>query len=248
MPDDQNVFKAPKMQEWFVGRGTSELSGLLRSPTNFPVWGSGKTIDTETDARAYLEWSDHFQPQFDLISDALKRPDSRMEGNYSQGLTVPIPNFVAIRELARTLAQRAHCHGILHEPDKALEDMTLIHGLSHLLDAQPTGKPVTLVAAMINVAVSGLYVEVIGKGIQMHTWQDAQLLDLEKQLSEVHLMTPVAAAFKSEPAADARTMETISTKDFASMGNLMRIAPHGWILQNIANETPFFFRMAEAFD
>jgi hypothetical protein len=127
-----------------------------------------------------------------------------------------------------------------------------IHNLSHLLDASPTGKPTTLVAAMINVAVAGLYADIIGKNLQMHAWQETQLLGLEKQLSEVHLMIPVAAAFRSEPAADARTLEKASTKDITAAlgadGNLLRIAPRGWILQNIANETPFFYPAVEAFD
>ena len=32
VPDDQNVFAVPKMQEWFVGRGATELSRRLENP------------------------------------------------------------------------------------------------------------------------------------------------------------------------------------------------------------------------
>src|ERR1043166_4563011 len=35
VPDDQNIFKAPKMQEWFVGRGTNELSLRLDAATTW---------------------------------------------------------------------------------------------------------------------------------------------------------------------------------------------------------------------
>ena len=36
VPDDQNIFKAPKMQEWFVGKGPNELLQRLnpRPPGN----------------------------------------------------------------------------------------------------------------------------------------------------------------------------------------------------------------------
>ena len=252
VPDDQNVFKAPQMQKWFVGRGSTELTGLLQSPKNFPVWGSGKTIDGEANARAYLDWSDQLQAQFTLIRDALKRPYSRMDGDYSNAMSVPIPNFVAIRDVARTLAQRMHCHLLLHEPDKALAELTLIHDLRDFLDCRPTGKPMTLVAAMINVAVAGLYADAIGDGFRTHAWQEAQLVELEKQLSEVHLMAPVSTAFRTEPAASARCLQTVPIKDIAvalgANGNLMRIAPRGWLLQNRAAEIPYAFPSTEAFD
>jgi hypothetical protein len=264
VPDDQNVFKAPKMQEWFVKTDrqensdhlinltkSNELIGLLMQ-TNFPAWGETKTIDTESEANAYLAWSDGLQPQFELIREAVKRPYSRMDGDYSNMLTLPYPNVVAVRAVARVMAQRIHCHLLLHEPDKALEDVTLIHNLSHLLDAAPTGKPITLVAAMINVADVGLYADVIGKGLKLHAWQEPQLVELQRQLSDINALIPIIAAFESEPAASSRALAMVPTKDIANAfgkeAALFRIAPRGWIYQNLAAETPFFYAPAEALD
>jgi hypothetical protein len=263
VPDDQNVFKAPKMQEWFaktdseVKNGlrkipSNELIDLLHSQTNFPIWGESKTIDTEAGARAYLAWSDGLQPQFSLIREALKRPYSRMNGDYSNMLTLPFPNVVAVRAVARVMAQRIHCRLLLHEPEKALEDVTLIHDLSHFLDSAPSGKPITLVAAMMNVADVGLYTDVIGKGLQTHAWQEAQLTELQRQLSDIHTITPMMTAFASEPAASARALEMVPTKDivnaFGKEAVLYRIAPRGWVYQNFAFEAPFFYAPTEALD
>lgn len=265
VPDDLNVFKAPKMQEWFVKNDrrvnsegsisltvSNELNGLLRIPTNFPVWGESKTIDSESDARAYLAWSDLSQPQFTLIREALKRPYARMDGDYSNLLTMPYPNVVAIREVARVLAQRIHCELLLHEPDKALEDATLIHNFSRFLEAKPSGKPITLVAAMINVVDVKLYAEVVGKGLQTHAWQEPQLAELQRQLSEVHALSPIIAALETEPAAASRALQMVPVKDvansFGKRGAFFRIAPRGWIYQNLAIEAPFFYAPTEALD
>jgi hypothetical protein len=255
VPDDQNVFKAPKMQEWFVlvnrNSNSNELTALMRSPTNFPTWGTRK-IESDGEARAYLAWSDRLQPQFNLIRDALKRPYSRMDGDYSRPRAHPIPNFIVIREVARVLAQRTHCYLLVHEPDKAVAQLALMHDLSHLLDAKPTGKPMTLVGAMVNVAVVGVYADVIGEGLRTHAWQEPQLVELQKQLSEIHTLIPVAAAFESAPAASARALETVPVKELANAfegeADFFRIAPRGWIWQNIANEMPFFFAPAGAFN
>jgi hypothetical protein len=265
VPDDQNVFKAPKMQEWFVKTDrvanydglinltiSNELIGLLESAPNFPMWGDTRTIDTESDARAYLAWSDGLQPQFTLMREALKRPYSRMDGDYANMLVLPFPNVVAVRETARVLAQRVHCHLLLHQADQALEDATLIHNLNHLLDASPTGKPVTLIAAMVNVADVGLYADVVGKGLQTHAWQEPQLVELQKQLSDIHTLIPITAAFASEPAASSRALEMVPIREIANAfgreASLYRIAPRGWIYQNLAAEAPFFYAPVEALD
>jgi hypothetical protein len=253
VPDDQNIFAAPKMQEWFVGRSTNELTELLQSPKKFPVWGSGKTIDTEADARAYLGWSDRLQPQFDLIRDALKRPYSRMDGDYAHPLTMPIPNFLAMRQVARTLVQRAHCHFLLHQPDKALEDLTLVHDLCRLAQGAPGGKPMTLVAAMINVAVTGLYVDGLADGFKLHAWQEPKIAAVQEQLKDIHLMPFVAEAFRDEFAAVNHTFETMSLEKVASPlqekhAHLFSLTPRGWANQNLVNLAGAYQMPLESFD
>ena len=64
VPDDQNFFAAPKMQEWFVGRGQSDLSRRLQNDKTAPVVGEDSKIKTEVDAINYLAWSDQFEPDF----------------------------------------------------------------------------------------------------------------------------------------------------------------------------------------
>src|SRR5579862_6149433 len=57
VPDDQNVFKAPNMQAWFVGRGRSELSKRLQATNEALTASAGAAtnlIATVTAARNYL--------------------------------------------------------------------------------------------------------------------------------------------------------------------------------------------------
>src|SRR5208337_3495444 len=151
VPDDQNFFKAPNMQNWFVRlikppteAYTNEWRALW-SHTNIMMALANKVAATN-----YLAWSDQFQSAFDLIHEALKRPYARMDGDYSQPFEMPIPNFVAARALAQVLAQRTKCYLLLGQPERALDELTLLNDSRRLLEAAPTGKPMTLVAAMIN--------------------------------------------------------------------------------------------------
>lgn len=260
VPDDQNFFKAPKMQEWFVTtpgeavqqRHTNSLIALSTNRNTWSVGSATNTIVTEAQARDYLAWSDQFVPQFNLIREALKRPYARMDGDYSDIFVVPFPNFVVVREVARILSERTHCYLVLNQPDKALIEITLVHDMSHMLQGAPTGKPMTLVGAMINVAVTGLYVNTIGEGLKLRVWQEPQLAALQEQLNEVRLLRYVAEAFHDEPAATCRTLETeplakiISSANRAT--NFFSIAPRGWFYQNLANVAQFMGAPAGSID
>lgn len=255
VPGDQNFFKAPNMQEWFVGRGSSPITTRLASRQTDSVSGKTNAIVTEAQARDYLAWSDQFTPDFNQIREALKRPHARMEGDYTHAADVPVPNFVAARQLARTLAQRAHSHFILQQPDKALEDVTLLHDMCRMFQGAPTGKPMTLVAAMINVAVTGLYVDTIGEGLKLRAWREPQLVALQEQLKDIRLLHFVMQAFHDEPAATVQMFAIAPHKVMDSLNSslsfqikLLSIAPRGWIYQNLANLARFSVAPAGSFD
>jgi hypothetical protein len=200
-------------------------------------------------AADYLGLTDQFQTDFDVIREALKRPYAQMEGNYQQPVAMPIPDFVCIRALAQTFAQRAQCLLVLGQPEKALGELTLIHDLSRLLEARPTGQPMSLVAAMINVAITGLYVDTVADGMRLQAWQGPQLSELQKQIEDINLPRYVAQAFRSETAGLCRALETMEIKTLLSFRTsttnlwqkirnpeslLFSAIPRGWVYQNMA--------------
>ena len=248
VPDDQNFFKAPKMTEWFVKgvvqtngvisfQATNEWSGLATNGLTTAV------ITNATVAANYLKWSDQFQPDFDLMREALKRPCARMDGDYSKPYEQPIPNFINVRGIAQLLAQRAKCDLLIGQPDNALQELTLLHDMCRLMEAAPTGKPMTLVAAMINVAVTGLYVDTLGGGVQSHVWQEPQLAALQKQLADINLTPLVLQSLQEEPAAVCRDLEIMPVFEFLNFGRTPKwpgkagswLWPRGWTYQNMVN-------------
>jgi hypothetical protein len=249
VPDDQNFFKAPKMQVWFVRHNVATTTELHLLATNAVTTATNLN---EIVATKYLAWSDQFEPDFDLIREALKRPYARMDGDYTKPYEIPIQNFVNVRAIVQVLSQRAKCDLLLGQPDKALQELTLMHEMCRLFLAAPTGKPMTLVAAMINVAVNGLYFETIGKGLSSHAWQEPQLIALQGQLKSVALLPFVAEALKAEQASVCRTAEIMNFREINSIGigepshktlwqkikNLKSyrydLMPRGWIYQNMA--------------
>ena len=224
-------------------------TGTIPFPKTFRV-----ILDSAHSVADFLAWSDQAVPDFDLIREALKRPYSRMDGDYSIPYEQPIPNFITVRAVAQVLAERAQCYLLLGQPDKALQELTLLHDFRHLLEAAPSGKPMTLVSAMINVAVTGLYVDTIARGLQSHAWQEPQLAALQKQLADINLTPFVGEALKAEQASVCHTAEIVEFSKIAmpevmfsgppkTIGRRIEqnlkscgynLLPRGWVYQNMA--------------
>ncbi|HEV2436543.1 MAG TPA: hypothetical protein VG077_11150 [Verrucomicrobiae bacterium] len=271
VPDEKNVFKVPKIAEWFVGRGETDLSKRLENPKS-GWFGALDQITNEVQAKDYLAWSDQFESDFDLIHKALKRPYARMDGDYAHPFETPVPNFVTVRIVAQTLAQRAHCYFLLNRPEPALKELTLVHDICRLLQGAPTGKPMTLVSAMINVAISGLYAETMAEGFQKNVWRAPQLPVLQEQLKDINLATFMVEAFKSERAEECHFFETIRQPRISNLFShnrypgdkltfrifLMRLkdllpldpedGPHGWIYQNMVTIAKFDQKVIDDID
>ncbi len=191
---------------------------------------------------AFLKWSGQFEPDFALIRKSLQRPYARMNGNYSEPFDIPIPNFVTIRNTGQTLAAMAQCHLLQGKPEEALRDLTLIHDLCRIMEGS---RPMTLVSAMINVAVRGLYAKTIADGLRWQTWREPQLVTLEEQLQGINLLPPVKQAFEMERVSICRALEPATRprpgKPFFKGSVLLSLIPRGWVYQNmvtIANRFP----------
>jgi hypothetical protein len=201
---------------------------------------------TTISAADYLACSEEFTPLFDSIRRALERPYARRHGDYSHPWAVPIPNFVAIRTVAQVLAQRAQCYLLLDQPEKALREMTLLHEVHRLVE----GKPLTLVAAMIHGAVTGLYSSIVAEGLRLHAWREPQLIVLQQQLHDVQLIPTLLVAIDTERAASCNAMEMTTASDFCRIyafaeksTSWSRLTdpecllacwmPRGWVYQNV---------------
>jgi hypothetical protein len=112
-------------------------------------------------------------------------------------------------------------------------------------------KPMTLVAAMINVAVRGLYASEIADGIRLGSWREPQLIALEKQLKQVNVLPPVRRACEAERFFVWYDATRLTTAEFLNLFEgidsnkksnswkkfknsvLGGVIPRGWVYQNI---------------
>jgi serine/threonine protein kinase len=175
-------------------------------------------------AEDYLAQTDPCKPEFDLIREALKRPYARVVGDYLSPITAGPRSFVHVRVVSQTLAQRAQCYLLLGQPDRALEELTLIHSLAAVVQTEPF----SLVAAMIESTVTRLYVNVIHDGLRLGAWREPQLVALQGQLEKIHLGALLVAGLSAEQVDICRTIETASASEFANTFNPGRVTRSFW--------------------
>jgi hypothetical protein len=187
-------------------------------------------------AAEFLESSGQLEPDFVIIRKALQRRYARMDGDYTNTAMIPIPNFVTVRSVAQWLGTMAQCHLLLGQPEKALSDLTLLRDICRRVMEE--NKPMTLVSAMINVAVTGVYAATIADGIRLRAWREPQLAALEEQLKPINLLPPVKQAFETDPVIlcqflatelQPRPVEWLSKPPWKS-GIWV---PRGWVYQNM---------------
>ena len=206
VPDDQNFYAAPMMTAWFV-KATNTISpafpfaSLLSDFERTNEW-----IDV-TSASNFLARCSGFDSQFDQIRQALKRPAARMNGDYTKPFSPPICNFVSYRAVGRVLAYSAKSHLALGQPDRAVEDLAMLHDLNATLCRG--GKPATLVEAMVHVAIAGIYAGAVDRGLAAHAWREPELAALQKQTADVHLLPCVVYSLQAERAGDCRLLDQL---------------------------------------
>jgi hypothetical protein len=206
-------------------------------------------------AADYVAWNQSMEPDLAFTHRAFQRPYARLEGNYDDypGL---IPNFVAMRFLSQHLAALAECYMVLGQPGKALDELTFLNQVRRSLEFRPSRQRMTLVAAMINVSIAGLYVQIIEDGMRLQVWREPQLAALQEQLKEINLRPYVADGIAFELPAAVHHVEMLSKPEQRKFiwseygrlpslsGNsgtnnsiqlwLTRLMPQGWIGQNLA--------------
>ena len=237
VPDDQNVFKAPKMAEWFL-----DQRALSEAPLDHPITNdfarqlinpkSIVTITNASEAANYLAWSDQFQPDFDTIATALKRPAARIVDDYTHPLLMQFPNAVTGREVIRTLEQRAKCHLLLGQTDKAWQELTLINDLRRLVDAQ--GEFLTTEGDWMIRGIIYHSVLVVARGIQLHAWREPELRQLQQQLESRDVLAQHAHALR---CGRALLFSAVESGEIArgysqrSKTSPVSLAPHGTLEQ-----------------
>jgi len=197
-PED-NYYGSLVVRAWFPPKGTAAAVGkdeevpltpilptgwLLSAPASL---GELKALPSGDDERSLSALAEHFdkcEPGLRMLREAAKRPFVYLPGDYSSPERVPVPNYIAVRRIAQALTTRARVHLLQGRGDLVIEDLDSIEAVMRGLES----KPALLVSAMIRVAVTGLYIEVVREGFQLGICNRRDLAALRARLEKIELI------------------------------------------------------------
>lgn len=214
-----------------------------------------------TPAEELVRWFKRYDVEFKELHQACQRPHARLESGFAEPFSANIPNFINLRTLAQALSTRAKSNLVLGHPEEALGDLAVLRRLMDVLHASQY----TLVASMIRVALSGLYLEVVAEGLEENLWQEPQWKAIQEQLQSLRLLADVVESLRGgERAAVIRIFErnprTKLAEIFSSNSNPKRpvwltgnglyiyLAPRGWFYQSLLFGARLKQRGLEAID
>jgi len=224
-----------ELREFLPDSVIQATPGLAESVLKFESDGDAfyrVTMPRLAKAADYLAWSEGLEPQFAVIRRALQRPYSQLPGLYANPNTVPNVNFICARNFAQTLGARAQCHLLLGQPEDAFDDLALVHDFCRRILAD--SHPATILSAMVNQAVLGLYAAQIGEGLRLQAWREPQLIALQEQLKTIEVIAPLKEACTLEAVITYRALESVPSAGMVKQTVWARWYPNGWGYQHLA--------------
>jgi hypothetical protein len=225
---------------WDEGRLATDLEACqktLRASTHFNLPPLPRAP-----AEDVLDALRKLQPEFDELRAASLRRYSQFVINPELSPEqVEIPNYVAYRTLIQLLSLRATAELALAQNKEALKDMIVMQRLTESLKSE-----LTLVSAMIRVAISGVTVHTFWEGWSAGKWSDAQLEQLQKLFLETDLLATLDRGWRNgerngvntiveryTPRRIAEVFRMNDSKENATWFDAtMAFVPRGWIYQN----------------
>ncbi|MGO8700673.1 MAG: hypothetical protein ACLQVY_23535 [Limisphaerales bacterium] len=208
--DDENALAVPEMQQWFGP--SSDLFVKLKPGQQPKVENLNPQI-----AAGFLQSNAIFEPEFEVMRQTLERPSARIQNAYSEPGKVPVVSIRGWFAVARTMSTRARCHLLLNQPGAALDDIALFDDTCRgLLEAQ---KPVTMLAAWIDLQGRGGCANLIAEGIQSNSWSESQLIALEGRLKPGNVLLAMNQALGLEREAvcwrpEPPTLEQLAGRNY----------------------------------
>ena len=220
VPDDQNLLAAEPLRSWINAAGrfasTNPMPSLRQmEPGNWQrarltrlrewtaIYGvdpGGRSRRTNIlSAAEVLASMASAEPGIrQVIEAARERPQSRFNASYA---TQDRPGHEFDQTLLPALAVRASAHLARRDPANGLAGTLLLLRLAETVKDYPRYAALLCRAAAVNTALQPLW-----EGLAVHAWRDADLIALQKALTNINLIAEAGAALRGERACVVRAL------------------------------------------
>jgi len=184
------------------------------------------------------------------LRQAAALPASRFPLNYGSEtpFAILLPHLAPLKGCAVVLKLRALAELDSGKSQGALADVRLALQLTDKIRSEPF-----LISQLVRIAMFHIATQAIWEGLDKHCWTDAQLSQLDRQLSTLDFVADYEAAMRGENACQVATFDFLRNRPsaLASIGESMEggstrhgdlggcLFPSGWFYQNELRSSKF---------
>ncbi len=168
------------------------------------------------------------------------RPYSRfpIDYHYDNPGEILLPHLSVLKQCSKTLQLQAIAELQNGQSDKALDDIKLMFRLLDAIRTEPF-----LISQLVRLAMLQITLQPIYEGLANHEWSDAQLVELESELSKLDFLADYEYSVRGERTLAAGDIDFMRrTGDFSLLNNdqqpparINRLTPAAFFYQNELN-------------
>lgn len=191
-----------------------------------------------------------YDSTIDDLRQAADLPGSRFPLPYDtdEPYSILLPHLAAIKRCAVILEMRSLAELESNQSDKAAADVVLALKLSDKIRTEPT-----LISQLVRIAMNNITAQPIWEGLAKHRWNDAQLVQMEKQLAGLNYAADYQFGMRAEVAAHSTAIEFIRRhpemlSKISGPGQnpepsplAVHLVPSGWYYQNLLYDARITF-------
>ncbi len=178
-----------------------------------------------------------FDKEMDELRTASLRPHSRFPIHYEDNFSALLPHLAVLKKFAIVARLRALAELELGRTDAALSDVQLCLRLADSIKTEPL-----LICSLVRFADLEITLQPIWEGLARRRWSEAQLVELDRQLGTVDLLSEFPRSIRGERnlCLEGADLMRRHPKILASIANegaedgafAFALTPGGWFDQN----------------
>lgn len=159
-------------------------------------------------------------PTLTEIATLAERSRAKFPHRYSEGFPTAFAHASKLLKAAQILSMRTKAHLALGDNTAALADLFLLLKLAELMKSEPL-----LISMLVRISIIQIALNLIHAGIP--SWNESELLQLQKKISDIHLGAQLLLSLRAERAGANMAFERM----LANPSNIIEIL-------NSTSETP----------
>lgn len=169
-----------------------------------PSWAATLKLPADTNdvARTVLAGLAVAHEEIAEVCDASARPRSQFPIHFEEGFNALLRHLGLFKSIQIHLELRCAAHLRIGETNNAFEDAQCGLRVAELLREEPA-----LISQLVRYAQSAIAVRTIWQGLAEHSWSDAQVASLQKELSTTDYLPGLELAFEGERACGIESVD-----------------------------------------